>query len=100
MTVKLLAELHLEFLSLKGGYIGSCESSLVKMPHCWKSHATAHLYFVGEIFQDFYLNTGSMMGNRMKNAKEALFLFLKSLPAGCYFNIVSFGSSYSSLFKL
>ena len=40
------------------------------------------------------------MGNRMKNAKEALFLFLKSLPADCYFNIVSFGSSYSSLFKL
>ena len=42
---------------------------------------------------------GSMSGNRMDNAKEALFLFLKSLPADCYFNIVSFGSRYSSLFK-
>ena len=38
MTVKLLTEHHLEFLSLKGGCTGSSESTLVKMPHCWKSH--------------------------------------------------------------
>ena len=38
MTVKLLTEHHLEFLSLKGGCTGSFESSLVKMPHCLKSH--------------------------------------------------------------
>ena len=37
MSVKLLTEHHLEFLSLKGGCIGSSESTLVKMPHCWKS---------------------------------------------------------------
>ena len=37
MTVKLLAEHHLEFLSLKGGSTGSSESIHVKMPHCWKS---------------------------------------------------------------
>ena len=43
MIVKLLTEHHLEFLSLKGGCRGSSESTLVKMPHCWKSHATAHL---------------------------------------------------------
>ena len=42
MTVKLLPEHHLEFLSLKGGCIGSSESKLVKMPHFWKSHALAH----------------------------------------------------------
>ena len=30
-------------LSLKGGCRGSSESTHVKMPHCWKSHATAHL---------------------------------------------------------
>ena len=34
MIVKLLAEQHLEFLSLKGGCRGSSESSFVKMPHC------------------------------------------------------------------
>ena len=31
MIVKLLTEHHLEFLSLKGGCIGSPESTLVKM---------------------------------------------------------------------
>ena len=43
MTVKLLTEHHLKFLSLKGGCTGSSESTLVKMPHCWKSHVKAHL---------------------------------------------------------
>ena len=43
MTVKLLTKHHLEFLSLTGGCTGSSESTLVKMPHCWKSHVTAHL---------------------------------------------------------
>ena len=37
MTVELLTEHHLEFLSSKGGCTGSSESTLVKMPHCWKS---------------------------------------------------------------
>ena len=37
MTVKLLAEHHLEFLSLKGGCTGLSESILIKMLHCWKS---------------------------------------------------------------
>ena len=40
ITVKLLTEHDLEFLSLEGG---SSESTLVKMPHCWKSHVTAHM---------------------------------------------------------
>ena len=40
MIVKLLTEHHLE-LSFKGGCTGSSESTHVKMPHCWKSHATA-----------------------------------------------------------
>ena len=43
MIVKLLTEHHLEFLSLKGGPRGSSESTHVKMPHCWKSHALAHI---------------------------------------------------------
>ena len=46
MTVKLLTEHHLEFLSLKGGCRGSSESTLVKMSNCWKSHALAHLYYL------------------------------------------------------
>ena len=34
MSVKLLTEYRLEFVSLKGGCTGSSESTLVKMPHC------------------------------------------------------------------
>ena len=43
MNVKLLTEHHLEALSSKGGCTGSPESTLVKMPHSWKSHVTAHI---------------------------------------------------------
>ena len=43
-SVKLLTEHRLQFLSLKGGCTGSSESTLVKMPHCWKSHVAAHMY--------------------------------------------------------
>ena len=43
MIGKLLTEHHLEFLSLKGGCRGSSESTHVKMPQCWKSHAMAHI---------------------------------------------------------
>ena len=41
MIVKLLAEHHLEFLSIRGGCRGSSESTHVKKPHCWESHALA-----------------------------------------------------------
>ena len=43
MIVKLLTEHHLDFLSLRGGCRGSSESRHVKMSHCWKSHALAHM---------------------------------------------------------
>ena len=43
MIVKLLTENHLEFLSLKGGWRGSSESTLDKMLNCWKSHAAAQM---------------------------------------------------------
>ena len=37
MSVKRLTEHHLRFQSLKGGCTGWSESTLVKMPHFWKS---------------------------------------------------------------
>ena len=43
MIVKLLTEHHLDVLSLKGGCTDSSESTLVKMPQSWKSHALAHI---------------------------------------------------------
>ena len=41
MIVKLLTEHHFEFLSLKGRFTGSHESTLVKMPLYRKSHVAA-----------------------------------------------------------
>ena len=43
MIGMLLTEHHLEFLSLKGGCTGLSESTLAKIPHCWRSHALAHI---------------------------------------------------------
>ena len=56
MSVKLLTEHRLEFVSLKGGCTGSSESTLVRMPHCvaakfmiyWlraDAYGTLHGYF-------------------------------------------------------
>ena len=53
MNIKLLFEHHLELLSLKGGFTGSSESTLVKMAHCWKSHVTGHI-----IDRFFFINAG------------------------------------------
>ena len=50
MIVKLLTEHHLELLSLTGGCRGSSEFTHVKMPHCWNSHALAHICVNVKIF--------------------------------------------------
>ena len=57
MIVKLLIENHLEFLSLKGGCTGSCESTLIEKSHCWKSHVAAHYYIMCCSFMYFILFT-------------------------------------------
>jgi uncharacterized protein with von Willebrand factor type A (vWA) domain len=43
--------------------------------------------------------SGSMGGTRIEKAKEALILFLKSLPEDSYFNVVSFGSGSEKIFE-
>ena len=42
MSFKLLTEYHFEFLRITEGCTDSSESTLVKMPHCWKSHDMVH----------------------------------------------------------
>ena len=49
MSIKLLTEHHLDFLSLKGDYTGWSKSTLVKIPHCWKSRVTAHMAMTGRV---------------------------------------------------
>ena len=43
IIVKLLVGQHLEFLCLERGCRGSSGSARVGVPHCWRSHVTAHL---------------------------------------------------------
>ncbi|KAF0559042.1 von willebrand domain-containing protein [Gigaspora margarita] len=43
--------------------------------------------------------SGSMQGGPMKKASEALQLLLRSLPEDCFFNVISFGSHFDSLFE-
>ena len=54
MNVKLLTEHHLEFLSLKGGCADSSEYTLVKMPHCLKSHVVAQLYSRATVYDTLH----------------------------------------------
>lgn len=43
--------------------------------------------------------SGSMWGTPINVAKEALKLFVKSLPEGSYFNVISFGSTFQPIFQ-
>ena len=55
MSVKLLTEHHLEFLSFKGSCTGLSVSTFVKMPHCWIGHVAAH--FIDNLHSS---NTGAL----------------------------------------
>ena len=67
MIVKLLTEHHLEFRSLKGGCRGSSESTHVKIPHCRKSHALAHMV----------LFNNCSNGSRLLQSNELKYRFLE-----------------------
>ena len=41
--------------------------------------------------------SGSMSGSRIEKAKNALILFIQSMPANCRFSIISFGSQHQYL---
>uniref|UniRef100_A0A8C7UIF1 von Willebrand factor A domain-containing protein 5A-like n=1 Tax=Oncorhynchus mykiss TaxID=8022 RepID=A0A8C7UIF1_ONCMY len=44
------------------------------------------------------MHNGSVAQDRIGSARDTLLLLLKSLPMGCYFNIIGFGSRYESFF--
>ena len=81
MTVNLLTEHHLRFLSLKGGCTGSSKSTLVEMPHCWKSHVTAQIivkaHLTSSVLNSLFIlirenSTNSSVGKPVCSKPEAL----------------------------
>lgn len=42
--------------------------------------------------------SGSMSGSNIQSATDTLITCIKSLPVGCFFNVVAFGSTYRTLF--
>ena len=53
MSVKLLTEHNLEFLSVNRGCTDFSESTLVKMPDCQKSHVSVHIRIENTVFDIF-----------------------------------------------
>ena len=65
-------------------------------------HPNSFDYNQNCIKQEIYLLidcSGSMSGQKIRNAQTALINFLKSLPKNCYFNIIRFGSSFEQMFE-
>ena len=74
MNVKLPTEHHLEFLSIKGGCTGLSESTLVKMPHCWKSHVLAQMYLPWDNYQEnlYYSSVPTKLFSHRKRIADFL----------------------------
>ena len=72
MSIKLLTEHYLEFLSLKGDCTGSSDSTLVKMPYCWKSRVTAHMAYF--LFKYDFIHVAPPMSapDVLKNSKSPI----------------------------
>ena len=47
--------------------MGSSESTLVKMPHCWKSHATAYVYICASHMKVFFSQFRLEYAHRLRN---------------------------------
>ena len=72
-------------------FLGSPAVMLTFFPKFLSTTAACEFVFVVD-------RSGSMSGAYIKSARETLVLFLKSIPPGCHFNIIGFGSRYLSLF--
>jgi hypothetical protein len=54
-------------------------------------------YFQKNFFIFLVDRSASMAGETIMTTVEALKLFIQSLPSGCMFDIISFGSTYTSM---
>ena len=88
LSVKLLTEHRLEFVSLKGGCTGSSEYSLVKMPHC-----VAALFMIYWLRADAYdtLGTSQRKGKTQTSTTNLVFMhavrrfMLEFIEIVCFF---------------
>ncbi|CAI9733744.1 Hypothetical predicted protein [Octopus vulgaris] len=62
-----------------------------KLPQVKQSAANDYIFVIDR--------SRSMNGERIKAAKDTLLLFLKSLPLGCSFNVISFNNYFDFLFR-
>ena len=81
-TVNLLTQHHLEFLNLKGGSTGSSESTFVKMPHCRKSHVTAHIWITNKrnIIKESYIIHGQQYRKTLPKLRTLKLLLRANNP--------------------
>ena len=87
MNVKLLTKQHLGFLSLKDGCTGLSESTLVKIPPCWKSGVMAHisdkhmvaLNFSSKYFQIPSYQSPNLIPRRPQNKKKIVIKVIQDL---------------------
>ena len=92
MSVKLLTEHHFEFLSLKGGYTGLSESTIVKISHCWKSHVAAH------IINDTYRPLNHEVSTKITDGSNIRRILLRSIRINsAYFLCVKTWKTLSNL---
>ena len=75
MSVKLLTEHNLEFLSVKG----SPESMLVKMPYCWKSHVATQIIIKRGPKKKCSVHWNALMRTNTRNNKTSKFRQVRSL---------------------
>ena len=72
MSAKILTEHHLEFLPLQGGCTGSSESTLVKIPHCWKSHVMYQITLNSDSQTEPLVDTHVIRTHFMESVKLSL----------------------------
>ena len=79
----------------EGGVMGSPVVMLNFFPKFETTQAACELIFL--------IDRSRSMGHSspespIQSVRDTMILFLKSLPAGCHFNIIGFGSTFTSLF--
>ena len=93
MCMKLLTEHHLEFLILKGGITGWSEYTLIKMPHCWKSHVMAHLDNIDSVVDErsgsVVVDLGLKAGLSKNHGRHCVVSLSKTLHPLLYMHIVT-----------